>query len=29
MDLIYKLMAYTFHGQHGIDDGADGEKIWA
>lgn len=29
MDFVYKLMAYTFDGQHGIDDGVRGEKIWA
>lgn len=29
MDFIYKLMAYTFHGQHEIGDGSNGEKLWA
>lgn len=29
MDFIYKLMAYTFHGQHEIGDGQNGEKLWA
>lgn len=29
MDLIYKMMAYTFHGQHEVGDGQKGEKLWA
>ncbi len=28
MDFIFKLMAYTFDGEHQIDDGDAGEKIW-
>ncbi|NPD15771.1 hypothetical protein HOY34_11210 [Xinfangfangia sp. D13-10-4-6] len=29
MDLIWKIMAYSYHGQHEIGDGARGEEIWA
>ncbi len=28
MDLIWKIMAYSFHGQHEIGDGDRGEQIW-
>lgn len=29
MDLIYKLMAFTFHGQHELDQTEGAERIWA
>lgn len=29
MDFIYKLMAYTYHGEHDLSDTDGGSRLWA
>ncbi|MDQ7776941.1 MAG: hypothetical protein Q4615_14245 [Paracoccus aminovorans] len=29
MDFVYKLMAYTFEGEHSVNDTARGSELWA
>lgn len=29
MDFVYKLMAYTFEGDHSVNDSARGSELWA